>query len=329
MRASRDLDRRLAALVLVAAPLVATAARAQLAGATLGAATAALDDGAPAYVAFTDPLPSLATTSEELRTAYDDLCRDDDGGLDTYRCVDKVIRAMTKRYVPLLDACDHRGIFALAYLETTKEYQRASLESGFFHDPEFVNHEDVVFAQLYFDAYDAYARGDRAAVPPAWRVAFDAAADRSVTTSGDVLLGISAHINRDLPIVLATIGLVDPATGASRKPDHDAVNGFLARVQLDAPIRAAWDPTYASGAEVPGLGAAALSLIQTWRENAWRFAEQLVAAQTPEEEQRILQAIEAAAYDEALVLRAATSYVAPLQSSAERDAYCAAQGDAR
>jgi hypothetical protein len=300
MRTLLQLDRRAAALLLLLAPTPAIA---------------------QTYAPFTDYLPPREVPAEELQSGYEDLCRDDDGGLDTFRCVEKVIRRMEQRYAPLLADCDHRGLFALAYLETTKEYQRASREAGFFADPEFVDHEDVFFAQLYFDAFDAYARGDLARVPPAWRVAFDAAAARSVTTSGDVLLGISAHINRDLPIVLATIGLVDPATGASRKPDHDAVNAFLARVQMDAPIRAHWDPTYSSGTEVPGLGAAALALIQTWRENAWRFAEQLVAAESPEDEARVLAAIEQAAYDEARVLQAATSYL-PLQSSADRDAYC-------
>jgi hypothetical protein len=37
-----------------------------------------------------------------------------------------------------------------------------------------------------------------------------------VTGSGDLLLGISAHVNRDLPFVLASLGLVAP-DGTSRK----------------------------------------------------------------------------------------------------------------
>jgi Family of unknown function (DUF5995) len=276
---------------------------------------------ADGYIPFTDYLPPTTLNAEEYQSGYNDYCRDDRGRVDTYRCVDKVIREMKKRYDVLWNACDHRGIFALAYLETTKEYQRASLEPGFFRDPEFLNHEDVIFAQLYFDAYDDWQAGRMQTVPPAWRLAFSASSQKRVNTSGDVLLGISAHINRDLPIVLATIGLTDPVTGQSRKPDHDKVNAFLARVQLDPAVQAAWDPDYVSG--IPGTNSVTLSLIQTWREAAWRWAERLVGARTPAEEADVLAQIELYAYEVGLGLQASNSYLAPLQTSASRDAYCA------
>ena len=274
------------------------------------------------YIPFTDYLPPTTLNPEEFQSGYNDYCRDD-GGLNTYRCVDKLIREMERRYDSLWDTCDHRGLFALAYLLTTKEYRRASLEPGFFRDPEFLNHEDVVFAKLYFDAYDAWQDGRLAKVPPAWRLAFSASTRKRATTMGDVLLGISAHINRDLPIVLATIGLADPVTGQSRKPDHDKVNAFLARVQLDPSVQAAWDPSFASGIPGTPLTSATLALIQTWREAAWRWAERLVAARTPAEEANILAQIELYAYEVGVALEASNSYVAPLQNSATRDAYCA------
>ena len=125
--------------------------------------------------------------------------------------------------------------------------------------------------------------------------------------------------------MLATIGLTNPVTGDSRKPDHDKVNAFLARVQLDPAVQAAWDPTYVSG--IPGTSSATLSLIQTWREAAWRWAERLVDAQTPAEEADILAQIELYAYEVGLDLQVSNSYVAPLQSSATRDAYCAQNND--
>ena len=260
---------------------------------------------------------------EEYQSGYNDYCRDDRGQVDTYTCVDKVIREMERRYDGLWNVCDHRGLFALAYLETTKEYQRASLEPGFFRDPEFLNHEDVIFAQLYFDAYDDWQAGRLQNVPPAWRLAFSASTKKRVNTMGDVLLGVSAHINRDLPIVLATIGLTNPATGDSRKPDHDKVNAFLARVQLDPAVQAAWDPSFASG--IPGTPASSvtLALIQTWREAAWRWAERLVGARTPAEQADVLAQIEWYAYQVGLTLQTSNSYLAPLQTSATRDSYCA------
>jgi hypothetical protein len=278
---------------------------------------------AQGYIPFTDYLPPTTLNAEEYQSGYNDYCRDDRGQLDTFKCVDKTIREMERRYDGLWNTCDHRGLFALAYLETTKEYQRASLEPGFFRDPEFLNHEDVIFAQLYFDAYDDWQAGRLQTVPPAWRLAFSASTKKRVNTMGDVLLGVSAHINRDLPIVLATIGLTNPVTGDSRKPDHDKVNAFLARVQLDPAVQAAWDPSYISGIPGTPLSSVTLALIQTWREAAWRWAERLVGAQTPAEEADVLAQIEWYAYQVGLTLQTSNSYLAPLQTSATRDAYCA------
>ncbi|MCA9602736.1 MAG: hypothetical protein KC417_11955 [Myxococcales bacterium] len=279
---------------------------------------------AQAYIPFTDYLPPLTVNAEEYESGYNHFCRDDTGHINTYQCVDKTIREMTRRYDRLHSSCDHRGIFALAYLLTTEEYQRASLEPGFFRDPEFINHEDVVFAQFYFAAYDAWESGRMADVPPAWRLAFAAANSRNSATSvGDALLGVSAHINRDLPIVLATIGLVDPETGESRKPDHDKVNAFLARVALDPAMQASWDPKFVTGIPGTPLTSVTAALIQTWREAAWRWAELLISARTPEEEANVIAQIEWYAYQQGLALLASNHYLL-LQSSASRDAFCMA-----
>lgn len=276
----------------------------------------------PDYIAFTDFIPPTSFDPTEYDSGYNDYC-DDNGTINTYRCVDKVIRRMEREYEALRATCDHRGVFALAYLETTKEFQRASLTPGFFDDHEFLNHEDVVFANLYFDAKEAWEEQDYSRLPPAWRLAFKASSEKRVSTLGDAMLGVSAHINRDLPITLATIGLVHPETGASRKPDHDRVNAFLARVQLDPAVQAGWDPEFSSG--IPGVptSSAMLSLIQLWREAAWRWAERLVEAETPEEEALVLQGIESYAYTEGLALLGTSAYLAT-QNSASRDAYCEA-----
>ncbi len=43
-----------------------------------------------------------------------------------------------------------------------------------------------------------------------------------------MLLGINAHVQNDMPFVLAHLGLREP-DGTSRKPDHDVANGALNR----------------------------------------------------------------------------------------------------
>ncbi len=240
------------------------------------------------------------------------------------KCVDAVIKEMTKRYDALGRACDHDALFAMAYLRTTEEYKRSAVTPGFYSDVDFINHEDAVFARYYLDAYDAWHRGDVANTPPAWRVALAAADTKSVNGGTNILLGISAHINRDLPFVLWEIGLVKP-DGTSRKPDHDKVNEFLNKVVMYPEAHARFDESMD-----PNQPDGAIQAIITMREAAWRNAERLRAAEgNPIQFAAVKKSIEDSAYDAAVAIRASGAYVGPLgQSSAPRDAYCAAQRSA-
>src|SRR5215204_6482204 len=239
------------------------------------------------------------------------------------QCVDKVIREMTTRFEPLASSCDHDAIFALTYLRVTEEYRRTVETPTFFDDTSFVNHEDVLFARYYFAAYDAWSAGRTAEVPPAWRVAFDAARARSVSGTGDLLLGINAHVQRDLPLVLYAIGLIRP-DGTSRKADHDRVDVILNRVQDDiiAEIARRFDPTVDDANLPTSLDDAGLfQTLAAWREKAWRNAELLAAAPTPEARDTIVGAIEDDAASEARVIAASTSYLPLSGGSAARDSF--------
>ena len=280
----------------------------------------------PPFTAWTNLLPGAPGLAYEPTSA-------DECVSGKLVCVDKVVREMTRRFDALAARCDHNAIFALTYLRTTEEYRRAATTPGFFADPAFVNHEDAVFAAFYFRAFDDYAAGRRSAVPAAWRIAFDAARDRSVSSSGNVFLGMSAHINRDLPYVLEAIGLVAP-DGRSRKPDHDKVNEFLNRVSdtIFPEIARRFDPTADDGGIDGTLmdDWASFQIVPSWREQAWRNAERLAAARTSLERATVEASIEAFAEREALALRSATAYRTLLgESSAARDAHCAVHhGDA-
>ena len=270
----------------------------------------------PPFVGWSALLPGLTT---EYSPSSENDC-----AAGRTRCVDAVIREMQRRFDPLAAACDHDSIFALAYLRTTEEYRRTIEDPTFFDDTAFVNHEDAVFAQLYFEAYDAWhSPNRRGATPPAWAIAFDTAADRAVPASGNLELGINAHVQRDLPFALAAIGLVKP-DGTSRKPDHDRVNQFLNRVTDDlyAEIARRFDPTI-DDTDLPGTldDATLFQIIPLWREIAWRNAERLVSARSPEERAQVAAGIEAYAASQARLIRLGSAY-GPLRNSAARDAYC-------
>ena len=242
------------------------------------------------------------------------------------QCVAAVIREMDRRLDDLAESCDHNAVFALAYLRTTEEYQRTIQDRDFFEDTAFVNHEDAVFAAYYFDAFDAWDAGRPA--PPAWKIAFDAASRREVSGAGNLVLGMNAHIQNDLPFVLAALGLVKP-DGSTRKRDHDRVNVFLNRVPDDMvpEIARRFDPKIDDG-DVPTDVDAMVKFqsVPAWREVAWRNAERLVTARTAEERAMVTAEIEAYAASQALLLQRATAYLPALQSSDARDAYCADHG---
>jgi hypothetical protein len=293
--------KRLGALAVVIVALASPAA---------GAA-----DDAP-FVGWTALLPALSLPYDPNDP--------DDCIAGRVQCVDKTIRDMTRRLDPLASSCDHNAIFSLTYLRVTEEY-RSTVTGPFFDDTPFVNHEDTIFAHYYFSAYDAWAAGQTADVPPAWRIAFDAAKRHSVSASGDLLLGINAHVQRDLPLVLYAIGLVAP-DGTSRKPDHDRVDIILNRVQgaILAEIARRFDPTVDDTNLPTGLDDAALfQTLAGWREKAWRNAELLAAAPTAAARDLVAAAIEQDAANEAQAIVAATAYPPVLGGSGQRDAYCA------
>jgi len=260
----------------------------------------------PPFVPWSALLPGLTTTFEPSSANE---CQS--GQLS---CVHAVIQEMSARFAPLDAACDHNLLFALTYLRTTEQYEASVMLPGFFTDPSFINHQDANFARLYFDAWDNYRAGALSQVPLAWRLAFSAADQQKVNGMGNVLLGMSAHVNRDLPVVLAEIGLVKP-DGSSRKPDHDKVNVFLNQViePLFDEAAARFDPlvddTQIDGSQLDE--AALLQILVAWREQAWRNAEALVSAPTPALRAALQAQIEQTAAIEANLIIIATAY-APL-----------------
>ena len=238
------------------------------------------------------------------------------------RCLDALQREMTRRYQPLSDSCSHNVMFALLYLRVTDHVKQAVWTPGRFDDPRFMTHYTAVFANLYFKGYDAW-RSLSPTAPVAWQFALDAAKDKQVTALGNLLLGMNAHINRDLPFVLYSIGLRAP-DGTSRKPDHDRINAVLYE---------AYDKAIAEGARRfdsslsaytgPNAADSGIQSVILWREEAWRNAERLAWASSDAERAAISQRIEQSANLEAAAIKAAYSYGVQGGSPADRDAFCA------
>jgi hypothetical protein len=237
------------------------------------------------------------------------------------RCIDYNIARMRRLASRL--GCDHRAVFATTYLLLTKQI-RATLrrDPHYFHDRRWLIYEDTVFANFYFRAFRADERGEP--VPPAWQVAFDNARSGDDNAGQDMLLGINAHVQRDMPFVVATVGL-RTSKGETRKPDHDVVNNILSDAY--EPIVAAIGARYDSLVQIsnaswdPVDDIAGLEMVKGWREGVWRNAERLVEARTESERQQVIDSIEtnAATWAHLIADEQVPGY------RAQRDAYCAAQ----
>jgi Family of unknown function (DUF5995) len=241
-------------------------------------------------------------------------------------CLAVVLREMKARLVA--QGCAHTAPFAFTYMEMTRGVYGALLDPGFFADPPASAYADARFARLYFDAFDNWAAGRVHDVPGAWRIAFGAAESGETNAATDMLLGISAHIGRDLPYVVADVAAWQRDPGA-RPSDFDRINDVIAIVKGPMLRRAAdrFDPTLALlDLPLPALAATdSAELIGTWRNQALERGIRLSRATTDAEREAVEGEIEREAMATAvLLLNAGTTRPSPV-SPTERDAYCESQ----
>lgn len=237
-------------------------------------------------------------------------------------CIDGEIRHM--RRVQQRWGCDHRAVFDTTYLELTRQLRETvAANPRFVADPGYLYYEDALFADVYFRTQRAWSGGRP--IPEAWRIALQTARTGEANGAQDMLLGINAHVQNDMPFVLAALGQRTPS-GASRKPDHDVVNDVLdAAYQrvVDAVTRR-FDPFVATTNSnlTPLDDVAGLELVRGWREAVWRNAERLLAAPDDAARREVAGQIQANAATWARLIAMDGSGLPGYR--AQRDAYCRA-----
>ncbi|KUH37751.1 MULTISPECIES: DUF5995 family protein [Streptomyces] len=190
--------------------------------------------------------------------------------------------------------CDHRAPFPAIYVQLQRSLETAVADGGTFDEPSWLAGSlNTAFVNLYLDAHEA----DRAGrpVPAAWDAAFEAARTADVNAGQDVLLGANAHIQRDMPYVLAALGLTRPG-GGTRKTDYDRFQAVLDRAYGPAvqDVARRYDPLVALADDRwnPIAGLTAGQLLRTWRAQAWEHALQLAAAPDQAARDRVARRIE-------------------------------------
>ena len=117
---------------------------------------------------------------------------------------------------------NYLAIFAWVYKRTTEQI-KAEVDKGSFENGQRMQQFDIVFANLYLDAYHDYK--DNKPISLSWKIAFDAAREKH-TLIQHLMMGMNAHINLDLAVAACTIMDGKPIAGLEN--DFNKVNDVLA-----------------------------------------------------------------------------------------------------
>jgi hypothetical protein len=236
-------------------------------------------------------------------------------------CMERVVRRLRRREANM--GCDHRAVFATTYRVLSQELLDALREDpGFFRFRRFFDFEAALFTDVYIANSNAPARGRR--IAPAWEIAFEKARAADLTAAQDMLLGINAHVQNDMPFVIAALNTETPR-GVTRKPDHDKENQVLAAAYQSVvdEVERRYDPSVGvtNPDGVPADDVAGLEVVKQWREDVWRNAGRLIATRKdPAAHAEVVEEIEQNAADWANAIAASQTP----GFRAQRDAYCAA-----
>ncbi|RYJ12846.1 hypothetical protein ELS19_01905 [Halogeometricum borinquense] len=150
---------------------------------------------------------------------------------DPYVDVDDAHERLRELQVAFEDRGDRRAIFLSVYSRMTGAVAER-VRRGYFNDADWVRDYLVVFANHYREAVHNYEAGNTADLADAWRLAFDAAVRGDSLVLQDLALGVNAHINYDLALTLATVG-IEP-NRSQKYADHKAVTEIIRDVFNEA-----------------------------------------------------------------------------------------------
>src|SRR5439155_1146951 len=107
--------------------------------------------------------------------------------------IDEVIDVMIA-IDKILPGTDGLKWFNWLYLMVTKAVQSAPPVGG-FNSPHWLTRLDVIFAEFYFAAINAFL--SQRAIPSSWQALFEARYTQGIERIQFALAGMNAHINHD------------------------------------------------------------------------------------------------------------------------------------
>lgn len=187
------------------------------------------------------------------------------------------------------DKKDQRAVFVTAYLRITRAIQKDIESNAFFHDGAWMTSYLIAFANKYREASYHYDMGRLDLVPKSWRLSFDASSQGKALVIQDLILGINAHINHDLPLALFDAGL-DPHRNEKHR-DHNRINDVIKDVINDIQDRISAYYSRSLGVLDRLFGKLDEKFssfsFEKAREHSWEMAVALADARTPEARDRL------------------------------------------
>lgn len=110
------------------------------------------------------------------------------------KTIDEVLVRLDQIIEETLTDNSYAGVFAYVYRRTTAEIKKA-IEQNRFEDCARMEKMDVIFANLYINAFEQYKAGGP--VSKSWKISFDVQKN-PLTIVQHLMLGMNAHINLDL-----------------------------------------------------------------------------------------------------------------------------------
>jgi hypothetical protein len=198
---------------------------------------------------------------------------------------------------------DRRAVFLACYALMTNNMLRG-LEAGRFRDARWVTALVEQFAGYYFSALDAYEGQGAGPLPAVWRRAHELAGRPTTPAIQALLMGVNAHINCDLVLVLddmlsPTWSDFSSAERAARYHDYCEVNTVIGET-IDV-VQDSVVERYARAMDLVDRACGPLDewctarLIRNWRTDVWRRAMSLVGAESAQRRQALREETDAIA----------------------------------
>jgi hypothetical protein len=169
-----------------------------------------------------------------------------------------------------LSSPDAGGHFPAMYARVTAAVDEAIAVGRFGDGPAMAD-----FARGFAARY-LRPRAGVDAVPGCWRAAWDVAGDRRLLVVQHLLLGVNAHVNHDLPLVVVDMA---PRRGGldAMRADFDAINTILGETQPTVLRDLGPSSRWVNLAVGAGGGRAFGFSLGVARDQAWRSAVRLDA----------------------------------------------------